>query len=86
MLMCHARVPPQFVVVMAPDKRFERRGSDLFYNATITLVDALIGFSKQARRFPPSGRLRIRSFCCAEGTAQWAAPCWHCRCGNPQQQ
>lgn len=42
----------------APDSRFERGGSDLFYNQTITLADALVGFSKQARR-PPASRLLL---------------------------
>jgi len=37
----------KFVVVTAPDSRFDRRGSDLYYNQTITLVDALVGFNKQ---------------------------------------
>ena len=35
----------QFVVRTRPDKRFIRQGNDLLYNATITLVDALLGFS-----------------------------------------
>ena len=35
----------QFVVRTRPDKRFIRTGNDLLYNATITLVDALLGFS-----------------------------------------
>lgn len=35
----------QFTVMTAPDERFERRGADLHHNATITLVDALVGFS-----------------------------------------
>ena len=35
----------QFVLRTRPDKRFVRQGNDLLYNATITLVDALLGFS-----------------------------------------
>ncbi|KXZ56237.1 hypothetical protein GPECTOR_1g206 [Gonium pectorale] len=35
-----------FVVRQAPDTRFERRGNDLLLNATISLVDALTGFSR----------------------------------------
>lgn len=34
----------KFIVVTAPHMRFERRGSDLHHNATISLVDALVGF------------------------------------------
>lgn len=37
----------KFVVKAAKDPRFERRGADLHYNATISLVDALVGFSMQ---------------------------------------
>ncbi len=37
------------MIVTAPDTRFERRGSDLHYNATISLVDALVGFSTEVR-------------------------------------
>ncbi len=39
----------QFVVRTRPDKRFIRNGNDLLYNATITLVDALLGFSVKVR-------------------------------------
>ncbi len=39
----------QFVVRTRPDKRFIRTGNDLLYNATITLVDALLGFSVKVR-------------------------------------
>ena len=35
----------QFVLRTRRDKRFVRQGNDLLYNATITLVDALLGFS-----------------------------------------
>ena len=38
-------VSVQFVLRTRPDKRFIRQGNDLLYNATITLVDALLGFS-----------------------------------------
>ncbi|GIL44654.1 hypothetical protein Vafri_2171 [Volvox africanus] len=34
-----------FVVRQTPDARFERRGNDLLHNFTISLVDALTGFS-----------------------------------------
>jgi DnaJ family protein B protein 11 len=34
-----------FVVRQVPEKRFERRGHDLLHNFTISLVDALTGFS-----------------------------------------
>ena len=37
----------KFVVITQPHKRFERLGDDLRYNATISLVEALVGFSKQ---------------------------------------
>ncbi len=40
---------PQFVVRTARHPRFERRGADLHLNATISLVDALVGFSTEAR-------------------------------------
>ena len=39
----------QFVVRTARDARFQRRGNDLLHNATISLVDALVGFSSQVR-------------------------------------
>ena len=35
----------QFVLRTRPDRRFVRQGNDLLYNATVTLVDALLGFS-----------------------------------------
>ena len=44
----HARA--QFVIVTAPDAKFERRGSDLHHNVTITLVDALVGFTMEVRQ------------------------------------
>jgi DnaJ C terminal domain len=37
----------QFVITTAPDPRFERRGSDLHHNVTISLVDALVGFTME---------------------------------------
>jgi len=37
----------KFIVKTAWDARFERRGADLHYNATISLVDALVGFTTQ---------------------------------------
>lgn len=37
----------QFVVRTRPHKRFIRKGNDLLLNATITLVDALVGFEKK---------------------------------------
>lgn len=37
----------KFVIRTLPDKTFERRGNDLMLNYTISLVDALVGFSKQ---------------------------------------
>lgn len=37
----------KFVVIAAPDDKFERRGADLHYNASISLVDALVGFSTE---------------------------------------
>jgi DnaJ-class molecular chaperone len=37
----------QFVVVTVPSVRFERRGSDLHHNVTISLVDALVGFTTE---------------------------------------
>ena len=40
---------PQFVVRTARHPRFERRGADLHLNATISLVDALVGFAAEAR-------------------------------------
>lgn len=36
-----------FVVVTAPHENFERQGNDLLCNVTISLVEALVGFSKQ---------------------------------------
>lgn len=35
----------KFVVRTRPHKRFQRDGDDLKYNLTISLVDALTGFS-----------------------------------------
>lgn len=43
----------QFIVKAARDPRFERRGADLFYNASISMVDALVGFSTQVRVIGP---------------------------------
>ena len=40
---------PQFVVRTAPHPRFERRSADLHLNATISLVDALVGFTTEVR-------------------------------------
>lgn len=37
----------KFVITTLPHKRFERRGNDLWHNATISLEDALIGFSRE---------------------------------------
>ena len=37
----------KFVVTSMKHDHFERRGDDLLYNATISLVEALVGFSKQ---------------------------------------
>lgn len=37
----------KFVIVTAPDATFERRGSDLHHNVTISLVDALVGFTME---------------------------------------
>lgn len=51
----------QFVVVTAPDARFERRGSDLHHNATISLVDALVGFSTEVRVSTSEIRHRSRN-------------------------
>ena len=39
----------KFVIVTAPHARFQRRGNDLLYSATISLTDALVGFSREAR-------------------------------------
>lgn len=39
----------KFVLRTRPDKRFLRQGNDLLYNATITLVDALLGFSVKVK-------------------------------------
>ena len=39
----------KFVVTTQPHKSFERKGDDLWYNATISLEDALIGFSREVR-------------------------------------
>ena len=41
----------KFVLRTRPHARFERAGNDLRHNLTISLVDALVGFSTQAR--PP---------------------------------
>ena len=38
---------PQFLVRTARHPRFERRGADLHLNATISLVDALVGFTSE---------------------------------------
>ena len=40
----------QFVIVTAPDAKFQRRGSDLHHNVTISLVDALVGFTMEVRQ------------------------------------
>ena len=37
----------KFVVRTQPHSSFARRGVDLLYNATITLEDALVGFSRE---------------------------------------
>ena len=37
----------KFVVRTQPHSSFARRGVDLLYNATITLKDALVGFSRE---------------------------------------
>ena len=42
----------KFVVTSQPHPRFQRDGNDLRYNASISLVEALVGFSKQVRRWP----------------------------------
>ena len=39
----------KFVVKTIPDPKFTRRGDDLWLNATISLEDALVGFSREAR-------------------------------------
>ena len=39
----------QFVIRAARDAGFERRGSDLHHNATISLVEALVGFTTHVR-------------------------------------
>ena len=41
----------KFVVITQPHKRFQRVGDDLRYNATISLMEALVGFSKQVYGF-----------------------------------
>ena len=42
----------KFVVRTRPHSRFQRAGADLAHNLTISLVDALTGFSTQARPCP----------------------------------
>lgn len=37
----------KFVVVSQPHAHFQRSGDDLLYNATISLVEALVGFNKK---------------------------------------
>lgn len=37
----------QFIIQSQPDKRFERHGDDLHLNHTISLLDALVGFSHE---------------------------------------
>jgi len=37
----------KFVIRQTPDSRWERRGNDLLINETISLVDALTGFSRE---------------------------------------
>ncbi len=41
----------KFVLRTRPHARFERAGNDLRHNLTISLVNALVGFSTEAR--PP---------------------------------
>lgn len=36
----------KFIVRTTPDKTYERRGNDLITNVTITLIDALVGFTR----------------------------------------
>ena len=49
----------KFVVITQPHGRFERQGDDLRYNATISLVEALVGFSKQVSSTPPTPTCNI---------------------------
>ena len=43
----------KFVLRTRPHARFRRAGNDLQHNLTISLVDALVGFSTEAR-LPPA--------------------------------
>ena len=67
----------KFVVMTQPHARFQRHGNDLLYNATISLVEALVGFSKQVL----SWRLAISPL--QHGKAWLHRPCdccWRCLC------
>ena len=43
----------KFIITAAPHKSFQRSGDDLQYNATITLMQALVGFSKEVQVSAP---------------------------------
>ena len=47
----------KFHVKTRPHQDFQRDRSDLKYNLTISLLDALVGFSTEVRR--PTGRISI---------------------------
>ena len=63
-------VPVQFVLKTAPDSRFHRQGNDLRLNATISLTDALVGFSTE---------VIVLLLCC------WCVLLYHEICGHDQR-
>ena len=86
----------KFMIRPLPDSRWERRGDDLLINETISLVDALTGFSREiehldghkvrvgvdvSRGWGCQGAMWLRcAALCAAGAAIVTALATGCRC------